>query len=123
MCTALVIGNMVGSGIFLLPASLASFGGISILGWLFTATGAVLLALVFAQLARMVPGAGGPYTYSRAGFGDFAGFLIAWGYWISTMAGNAAIAVAFIGYLGFFWPAVAASPPLERAPAIGKRRR
>ncbi len=112
MCTALVIGNMVGSGIFLLPASLARFGGISILGWLFTASGAILLALVFARLARMVPGAGGPYAYSRAGFGDFAGFLIAWGYWISTIAGNAAIAVAFIGYLGFFWPAVARSPLL-----------
>jgi APA family basic amino acid/polyamine antiporter len=82
--TALVIGNMIGSGIFLLPASLASFGGISIVGWLFTAAGAMFLALLFAKLGSMVPKVGGPYAYTRLGFGDFAGFWIAWGYWISV---------------------------------------
>ena len=70
--TALVVGNMIGSGVFLLPASLAAYGGISILGWLFTATGAMLLALVFAHLGRTVPRAGGVYAYTRIGFGDFA---------------------------------------------------
>ncbi|RPJ83326.1 MAG: amino acid permease, partial [Acidobacteria bacterium] len=95
--TALVVGNMIGSGVFLLPASLAPYGGISIIGWLFTTAGALLLALSFARLSRMVPGAGGPYAYTRAGFGDFTGFLIAWGYWISICAGNAAIATAFVG--------------------------
>lgn len=58
--TALVVGNMIGSGIFLLPASLAAFGGISLVGWLFTATGAMFLALLFAKLASMVPKVGGP---------------------------------------------------------------
>ena len=67
--TALVIGNMIGSGIFLLPASLASFGGISIVGWLFTAAGAMFLALLFAKLGSMVPKVGGPYAYTRLGFG------------------------------------------------------
>lgn len=98
--TALVVGNMIGSGIFLLPASLAAFGGISIVGWLFTAAGAMLLALLFAKLASLVPKVGGPYAYSRLGFGDFAGFWIAWGYWIAVWVGNAAIAVALVSYLG-----------------------
>jgi APA family basic amino acid/polyamine antiporter len=102
MATALVVGNMIGSGIFLLPASLAGYGGISVLGWLFTATGAVLLALVFARLGRAFPRTGGPYAYTREAFGDFVGFLTAWGYWIAAWVGNAAIAVAFVSYLGYF---------------------
>ncbi|HEU5380976.1 MAG TPA: amino acid permease [Ktedonobacteraceae bacterium] len=96
---ALVIGNMIGSGIFLLPASLAAFGGISLVGWVFTAAGAMFLALLFARLASIMPKVGGPYAYSRRGFGDFAGFWIAWGYWISVWTGNAAIAVALVSYL------------------------
>ena len=71
MAGALVVGNMIGSGIFLLPASLGAYGGISLLGWLFTSAGATVLAVVFARLARQVPGSGGPYVYARAGFGDF----------------------------------------------------
>ena len=107
MATALVIGNMVGSGIFLLPASLAGAAGpVSIIGWLFTGVGAMLLALVFARMARTFPQTGGPYVYSRRAFGDFAGFWTAWGYWIAAWAGNAAITVAFVGYLAVFWPAL-----------------
>lgn len=109
-CTALVMGNMIGSGIFLLPASLAVYGGISLIGWLFTAAGAWLLALVFASLARSLPSTGGPYAYSRAGLGDFAGFLVAWGYYISLLTGNAAIAVAMVSYASVFWPVLSASP-------------
>ena len=118
MCTALVVGNMIGSGVFLLPASLAPYGAISILGWLFTSAGAILLALTFARLSRRVPGAGGPYTYTRAGFGDFAGFLVAWGYWISIWAGNAAISVAFASYLAVFLPAIGASNLLAALAAL-----
>jgi APA family basic amino acid/polyamine antiporter len=102
MTTALVVGNMIGSGIFLLPSALAGYGGISILGWLFTAAGAMLLALVFARLGRAFPRTGGPYAYSRRAFGDFVGFLTAWGYWIAAWVGNAAIAVAFVSYLGYY---------------------
>jgi len=104
MATALVIGNMVGSGIFLLPASLAAVAGpISIFGWIFTGIGAMLLALVFSRLGRAMPRTGGPYAYARRAFGDFIGFQTAWGYWIAAWAGNAAIAVAFVGYLAVFW--------------------
>lgn len=107
MCTALVVGNMIGSGIFLLPSALATYGPISIFGWLVTSAGAIVLALIFGRLARLVPKTGGPYAYTREGFGDFGGFLIAWGYWIALWAGNAAVAVAFSGYLGFLIPPIA----------------
>ncbi len=103
VASALVIGNMIGSGVFLLPASLASFGGISIVGWLFTAAGAFLLALVLARLGSAYPKTGGPYAYSRRAFGDFVGFQTAWGYWLAAWIGNAAIAIAGVSYLGYFW--------------------
>jgi len=108
--TSLVLGNMIGSGIFLLPASLAAYGGVSLLGWLVSAAGALLLAKVFASLSRMVPKSGGPYTYSRTGLGDFAGFLVAWGYWISIWCTNAAITVAMLGYLSVFFPILNEQP-------------
>jgi APA family basic amino acid/polyamine antiporter len=106
MATALVVGNMIGSGIFLLPTSLAAEAGpVSMIGWAFTGAGAILLALVFANLGRALPRTGGPYAYAKRAFGDFVGFQTAWGYWIAVWAGNAAIAVAFVGYLAVFWPA------------------
>jgi basic amino acid/polyamine antiporter, APA family len=110
MSTTLVAGNMIGSGVFLLPAALAAVmvvhGSSSILAWAFTGIGAMLLALVFASLGRAFPRTGGPYAYAHRAFGDFAGFWTAWGYWIAAWVGNAAIATAFVGYLGEFWPKV-----------------
>ncbi|OFW09655.1 MAG: hypothetical protein A3H96_02615 [Acidobacteria bacterium RIFCSPLOWO2_02_FULL_67_36] len=108
---ALVMGNMIGSGVFLLPASLAPYGGISLGGWALSTAGSILLALVFARLARFNPAAGGPYAYTRQAYGDLAGFLVAWGYWISIWCANAAIAVAFVGYLDPFVPSVVHNPP------------
>jgi APA family basic amino acid/polyamine antiporter len=117
---ALVLGNMIGSGVFLLPSSLAPYGGgISLLGWLVSAAGSLLLALVFARLARVAPAAGGPYAYTRMAFGDFAGFLVAWGYWISTWATLAAVAVALVGYLDPFLPSVVRDRALAGTLAIG----
>ncbi len=115
MATALVVGNMIGSGVFLLPSSLAEYGPISVVAWGFTAAGAVLLALVFARLARAYPRTGGPYAYARRAFGDFVGFQTAWGYWIAVWAGNAAIAVAFVGYLAHFWPSLGEDKVLAAA--------
>ena len=97
---SLVVGSMIGSGVFLLPANLAPYGGISLIGWVVTAFGSIMLALSFAHLARRNPSAGGLYAYTRDSFGDFAGFLVAWGYWISMWSANAAIAIAFAGYAG-----------------------
>jgi APA family basic amino acid/polyamine antiporter len=115
---ALVLGNMIGSGVFLLPASLAPYGGMSLVGWLVSAGGAVLLAIVFARLGRRDPAAGGPYAYTRRAFGDLAGFLVAWGYWISSWSTNAALAVAFVGYLDPFAPGVVRNPASAAAAAI-----
>ena len=93
--TALVVGDMIGSGAFTLPATPAGAAGpISLLGWIFTGAGAMLLALVFANLGRARPRTGGPYTVARRALGDFAGFQTAWRYWIAVRAGNAAIADA-----------------------------
>jgi APA family basic amino acid/polyamine antiporter len=118
MAVALVMGNMIGSGIFLLPASLAPYGGVSLIGWLVSAGGALLLALVFARLARLDPLTGGPYAYSRCAFGDLAGFIVAWGYWISMWSTLGALAVAFVGYLEPFFPHLVRTPPLAAATAI-----
>ncbi|MGI9139131.1 MAG: amino acid permease [Sediminibacterium sp.] len=109
--TSLVLGNMIGAGVFLMPATLAGIGGISLLGWVCAAFGAFLLAKVFANLSRLVPAAeGGPYAYSQKGLGDFAGFLVAWGYLVSVWFTNAAIAVSFISALSTFIPILATHP-------------
>ncbi len=104
ICSALVMGNMIGSGIFLLPASLAPYGGVSIFGWSLTTLGALMTALVFVRLSRKFPRQGGPYRYSYDHLGPFAGFSVAWSYWVSIWCGNAAIAVAAVTYLSFFFP-------------------
>lgn len=106
MALALVMGSMIGSGVFLLPASLAPLGWNSVLGWMITVAGALCIAAVFAQLSRAVPKAGGPYAYTRAAFGDGAGFAIAWAYWISMWVGNAAIATGAVSALSKIFPAV-----------------
>ncbi|MCK4608340.1 MAG: amino acid permease [Gammaproteobacteria bacterium] len=104
MLTALVAGNMIGSGVFLLPASLASIGSISLFSWVLTAIGAFALAIVFARMSLVIPKSGGPYAYAQAGFGDFIGFQTAYNYWIAIWVGNAAIAIAMVGYLAVFFP-------------------
>lgn len=117
-CTALVVGNMIGSGIFLLPASLAAFGPISLAGWAVTSIGALVLAVIFGRLSRIVAKTGGPYAYTQAGYGEFAGFIIAWGYWIALWTGNAAVAVALSGYVGFLIPVVGSSETYSLAVAL-----
>jgi APA family basic amino acid/polyamine antiporter len=117
-CTALVVGNMVGSGVFLLPASLAPYGALSLVGWLVSAGGAVCLALVFARLGSILPKIGGPYAYARAGFGEFSGFLVAWSYWVSIITTNAALAIAAVSYSTVFFPALSNSPILAAGAAI-----
>jgi APA family basic amino acid/polyamine antiporter len=115
--TALVVGNMIGSGVFLLPASLAPYGQASLYGWALSATGALLLAGVFAYLSRRHPIAGGPYAYARIAFGEFTGFIMAWSYWISVWCAVAAIAVAFAGSMAVIFPALAL-PGREAACAL-----
>lgn len=117
--TALVVGSMIGSGVFLLPASLAPYGAASLFGWAITLCGALLLALTFARLAMRWPDTGGPYVYARNAFGELPGFVIAWSYWVSVWCANAAIAVAFAGSVGAIFPEATATPLRSAACALG----
>ncbi|MFF5427572.1 MULTISPECIES: amino acid permease [unclassified Streptomyces] len=110
VATALVMGNIIGGGIFLLPASVAPHGTISLVAFGILTLGALALALVFGRLAHRHPLTGGPYVYAREAFGDFAGFLAAWSYWITAWVSNAALAVAAVGYLDALVPLHDAKP-------------
>jgi amino acid transporter len=106
---AIVVGNCIGSGIFTSAASLAAASNpkTSIIAWIITSVGSLLIALSFASLGTAIPRTGGPIVYTRAAFGDFAGFLIAWTYWIGAWVGNAAIITAFMLYFTYFVPGAA----------------
>jgi APA family basic amino acid/polyamine antiporter len=108
-CWGMSVGVMIGSGIFLLPTVLAPYGWISLLGWLLTCSGTIVLSLVLARLAGTTDHAGGPYAYVKESFGDLAGFLIGWGYWVGVVFGVTAIAVGFAGYMGSVFPIFAAN--------------
>ncbi len=107
MALALVVGSMIGSGVFLLPVSLAPLGWNSVIGWLVTITGTLCMAGVFARLARAYPSAGGPYAFTREAFGRPPAFMVAWAYWVSLWTGNAAIAIAAVSYLSRLIPGLA----------------
>lgn len=98
--TGLVIGSIVGTGVFTMPAVLAGAGTMSLVVLGVIAVGAMLLAVLFGQLTRRVPNAdGGMYAYARHEFGDFAGYLTGWCYWVQTWAGNAAIVSSWVFYV------------------------
>jgi arginine:agmatine antiporter len=108
--TMLVAGNMIGTGIFLLPVNLAHVGSISIYGWLIATAGAAALGLVFARLGQVNPQPGGPYAYARDFLGPFAGFQTNYIYWFGNWVGNIAIAVAAVGYLAELVPHIDTPP-------------
>jgi APA family basic amino acid/polyamine antiporter len=99
---ALIVGSIIGVGIFNLPSSLAAYGPITLVSMALTTVGALALALLFASLSRRLPADGGPYAYARAAFGNRLGFANAWSYWITAWAGNAAIAVGWVLYVEHF---------------------
>ena len=105
--TALVVGSMIGGGIFSLPQNMASGAGAgaTLIGWAITAIGMLMLAFVFQNLASRKPELeNGVYAYARAGFGNYLGFSSAWGYWISAWIGNVSYLVLLFGTLGYFFP-------------------
>lgn len=104
MATMLVAGNMIGTGVFLLPANLATVGSISSVGWLIATAGAIALGLVFARLSQLNPQPGGPYAYARDTFGNYIGFVSNYAYWFGNWIGNIAIALVVTGYLSQLWP-------------------
>lgn len=111
LATIVVAGNMIGSGIFMLPATLAKVGSITLIGWLLASLGAVALALLFGKLARRQPMAGGPAAYVIDAFGPFAGTQVSLWYWSSCLIGNVAIAAAAAGYFASFF-GIAAGPAM-----------
>ncbi|MDZ4772140.1 MAG: amino acid permease [Planctomycetota bacterium] len=108
---ALIVGNMVGTSIYTLPASLAKeVGPLGLVAWVVTAAGYLFVALVYARLGTSMPRTGGPYVFARAAFGDFTAFQVVWSYWFSAVIGNAAIAFGVVGYVAGF------SRELEQSP-------
>jgi basic amino acid/polyamine antiporter, APA family len=118
-CTAIVVGNMVGSGFYLSPSAVAPYGLLGILFWIVMGVGAMCLGLTFARLANRMPATGGPYAYTRAAYGDFPGFIVAWGYWISIWVSLPLIAAAFTGSLLKLVPALAGNRPVAVAITLG----
>ena len=102
--TMLVAGNMIGTGLFLLPSTMAAVGGIAIFGWLIATAGASALGLCFAKLGELDPKPGGPYAYARDFLGPYAGFQTNYVYWFGNWIGNIAVAVATVGYLAELIP-------------------
>ena len=117
-CLALVVGNMIGSGVYMLPATLAPLGWNGMIGWFVTIGGALCLAFVFARLGAKLPLAGGPYAFTQAAFGPGVGFAVAWSYWVLIWAGNAAIAVAVVSALSLIVPALGSTPGLPAIAAL-----
>ena len=113
LATLLVASNMVGSGVYLLPATLATVGSITVVSWVLATIGALLVAAVLGRLARLAPAAGGPLAYATEALGPFIGFQTNVIYWVCCWVGNIAIAVAAIGYLASFFTAL--STPLNAA--------
>jgi APA family basic amino acid/polyamine antiporter len=104
MCIALVMGNMIGSGVFLLPASLAPFGWNGVVGWAITIAGALALALVLARLTVAFPQVSGPTGFVQHAFGRIPSFMIGWAYWVSVWTANVTLAVASVSFLSVFVP-------------------
>ncbi len=99
---SLVIGNMIGAGIFMLPVSLSVYGSISIMGWAISASMAFILSIIFKRLSSKYPGESGPFHYTEKSFGEFIGFFIVWGYWISILLVNASLAIVVTSYSTIF---------------------
>ncbi len=119
MCVALVMGNMIGSGVFLLPASLAPFGWNAVAAWGITIAGAMTLAFVLSRLTTALPERNGPIGFVTTAFGKVPGFLIGWTYWISIWTAVVTIAVAAVSYLSSFIPGLDATPFLPALFAVG----
>ena len=110
-CTALVVGNVIGMGIFVLPASLAPFGFNALIGWVIVLAGCLVLARVFSHLARALPDAEGPYGYIRQTLGELPAYMALWAYWVSMWLTNAALATGVVGYMAVAFPPLGAIPP------------
>ena len=110
MATALVVGGMVGAGIFVMPAQLAPFGAAGVIAWLVAGAGAMMIAWVLSRLTAARPQATGLIAICAEAMGPMAGVVIGWSYWVATCAANAILAITTVRYLSVFLPALQASP-------------
>ena len=117
MAVALVVGNMIGSGVFLLPASLGPLGWNSVYGWLATIAGSICLAVVLMRLACGRAETCAAFSYPASAFGPGVGFVVAWSYWISCWVTNATLAVAAVSNLSNIWPWLA-QPGIPAAASV-----
>jgi APA family basic amino acid/polyamine antiporter len=115
---ALIMGNMIGSGVFLLPASLAPFGWNAVLGWIIVTAGTLVLAWIFASLTRAFPKSRDPEGFVTKAFGETPAFLVSWAYWVSVWTAVVSIAVAAVSYLSSFIPAINQTPMMPALCAI-----
>lgn len=118
MTVALVMGNMIGSGVFLLPAGLAPYGWNAVSGWIVTIAGALCLAHVLARLTAAANGPIGPAELVERSFGPLAGFLIGFSFWVSVWAGTATISIGAVSYASSFLPVLGEHPALSAAGVI-----
>jgi basic amino acid/polyamine antiporter, APA family len=116
--TALIVGSIIGVGIFNLPGSLSFYGPITLFSMILVTVGAVALALLFASLSKRLPADGGPYAYARAAYGNRIGFLNAWSYWITAWAGNAAIVTGWVLYVEYLLTKGGENSPLGKGALI-----
>jgi APA family basic amino acid/polyamine antiporter len=118
MTTALVVGNTIGIGIFMLPASLAPYGMNALPAWLITSVGSIFIAWVFAGLSRAFPADDGPYAYTSRAFGGGVAFVLMWCYWVSNCVTLPVLATGAVGYLSSFFPVLADNHALAAVTAL-----
>lgn len=117
-CWAFTVGTMIGTGIFMMPALLAPYGGLSFGGWLLTAGGSIAIALAIGRLASRTTRSGGMQVFVQDAFGKLPGFLVGWSNWVACVISTAALAVGFVGYLNAIVPGLANEPGYQGAVAV-----
>jgi APA family basic amino acid/polyamine antiporter len=119
MSLSMVMGIMIGSGVFLLPAALAPFGWNAVVGWALTIIGTMTIVLMLVRLTRHLPEADGPHGFVGTAFGPLPAFLVTWSQWVATVVANAAVSTAAVSYLSMFAPGIDAVPGLPALLSIG----
>ncbi len=117
-CWAFTAGTMIGTGIFMMPALLAPYGGLSFGGWLLTAGGSIAIALAIGRLASRTTRSGGMQVFVQDTFGKLPGFLVGWSNWVACVISTAALAVGFVGYLNAIVPGLSNEPGYQAAVAV-----
>jgi len=117
-CWAFSVGTMIGSGIFMMPAVLAPYGGLSFGGWLLTAGGSIMIALAISRLAARTTRSGGISVYVEDAVGGLPAFLVTWLYWTGCWTSNTGLAIAFVGYFIVLAPGVGGDPLYQMGVAL-----